>query len=131
MKPDFKNQNLWMAFNVACSGVFLAVAEQKHFRIHALCAVLAIGMGIFTKITAVEWSIVFSAIFFVIITELLNSAIEKTVDLVTADYHILAKQAKDIAAGAVLMSCIYAILMAYLLFFDTIGHYIFGGLGLI
>lgn len=119
-----------MAMRVAFSGLLEAVQDQKHFRIHALFTVLAIGLGIATKLTSVEWSVLFSAVFLVIITELINTAIEKTVDLVTTDYHILAKQAKDIAAGAVLLSCIYAILMAYLLFFDTIGHYIFGGLSL-
>ncbi|SDJ54743.1 undecaprenol kinase/diacylglycerol kinase (ATP) [Jeotgalicoccus aerolatus] len=62
------------------------------------------------NITAVEWLFIITAIFLVLITEILNSAIEYTVDLVTGDYHILARYAKDIAAAAVLFSSLYAVI---------------------
>ncbi|CDZ99975.1 Undecaprenol kinase [Jeotgalicoccus saudimassiliensis] len=63
------------------------------------------------NITAVEWLFIITAIFLVLITEVLNSAIEYTVDLVTGDYHILARYAKDIAAAAVLLASIYAVIV--------------------
>lgn len=62
------------------------------------------------NITAVEWLFIITAVFLVLITETLNSAIEYTVDLITGDYHILARYAKDIAAAAVLLASIYAVI---------------------
>ena len=56
----------------------------------------------------------------VIVTELINTAIEKTIDLITEEYHQLAKVVKDIAAGAVLLSAINAVAVGYLLFFDRL-----------
>ena len=63
------------------------------------------------NITAVEWLFIITAIFLVLITEVLNSAIEYTVDLVTGDYHILARYAKDIAAAEGLLARIYAVIV--------------------
>lgn len=63
------------------------------------------------NITAVEWLFIITAVFLVLITETLNSAIEYTVDLITGDYHILARYAKDIAAAAVLLASIYAVIV--------------------
>lgn len=62
------------------------------------------------NITPLEWLFIITAVFLVFITETLNSAIEYTVDLVTGDYHILARYAKDIAAAAVLLASIYAVI---------------------
>lgn len=67
------------------------------------------------NITAVEWLFIITAVFLVLITETLNSAIEYTVDLITGDYHILARYAKDIAAAAVLLASIYAVIVGMII----------------
>lgn len=66
-------------------------------------------------ITTVEWLFIVSAIFAVLITEVLNSAIEYTVDLITDDYDILAKYAKDISALGVLMASVYAVIIGLII----------------
>lgn len=76
-----------------------------------MIAVAVICICAAVNITAVEWLFIMTAVFLVLITETLNSAIEYTVDLITGDYHILARYAKDIAAAAVLLASIYAVIV--------------------
>lgn len=90
------------------------IAKDRSARLHFLLAGMAAASGIALRLPAAEWLWIVSAVFAVIVTEALNSAIEKTVDLVTLEQHPLAGQAKDIAAAAVLLSSVYALLVAAL-----------------
>ena len=105
--------NLITSFKYAWAGVRYAFITQRNFRIHTVIGTLAISLGIFLKITAVEMSVVGLTIALVLVLELLNTAIESVVDLtVKQSYHELAKIAKDCAAGAVLVAAIAAVLVA-------------------
>ena len=105
--------NLIISFKYAWAGVRYAFITQRNFRIHTVIGTLAISLGIFLKITAVEMSVVGLTIALVLVLELLNTAIESVVDLtVKQSYHELAKIAKDCAAGAVLVAAIAAVLVA-------------------
>ena len=105
--------NLFLSFKYAWAGVSYAFATQRNFRIHTAIATLAISLGLFLHISAVEMAIISVTCAIVMVLELLNTAIESVVDLtVKQTYHELAKIAKDCAAGAVLISAIAAILVA-------------------
>ncbi|HLX58167.1 MAG TPA: diacylglycerol kinase family protein [Ktedonobacteraceae bacterium] len=104
------------AFGYAFSGLWYAFRTQINMKVHISLAVLAIALGIFLHITAVEFAIIFLAIAGVLITEMFNTVIERCVDLASPTYHPLAKAAKDMAAGAVLLSAIMAIIIALFIF---------------
>ena len=107
---DNRKQNkLWNSFRYAFAGIGAAIKRERNFQIHLLASGLVIGFSVFLSISKIEWLFVFAAIGGVLSLELVNSAVERVVDLVTEEYHPLAKLAKDFAAGAVL---VYAIMTA-------------------
>lgn len=99
-------------FGYASSGLWYAFRTQINMWVHLALTVLAIALGIVLHISAVEFALIFVAIAGVLIAELFNTVIELCVDLASPDYHPLAKRAKDVAAGAVLLSAILAVVIA-------------------
>lgn len=85
--------------------------KDSHFLMHLSIAIAVIIICLIVGITTLEWLFIITAIFIVLIAEVLNSAIEYTVDLITDDYDILAKYAKDISAFGVLMASVYAVIV--------------------
>jgi len=115
-----KNKNVIDSFNHAVTGIILAMKTEKNLRFHYVIAIAVIGLSLFFDFSRLEFMILLFAISLVLVTEMLNTAIEKTIDLITRDYHPLAKIAKDVAAGAVLISGMNALVVGYLLFFDRL-----------
>jgi diacylglycerol kinase len=103
-------------FGFAFSGLWHAISTQINMKVHISIAIVAIALGIFLHISAVEFAIIFLAIAGVLITELFNTVIELCVDLASPAYHPLAKIAKDVAAGVVLLSAIMSIIIALFIF---------------
>ncbi|WP_026858179.1 MULTISPECIES: diacylglycerol kinase family protein [Jeotgalicoccus] len=98
-------------FKHPLQGFFQLFKKDRKFLLHSVIAAAVLCICAAVNITAVEWLFIITAVFLVLITETLNSAIEYTVDLITGDYHILARYAKDIAAAAVLLASIYAVIV--------------------
>jgi diacylglycerol kinase len=109
------------SFTYAIRGVLGAVAGGRNMKIHIFAAIAAVLTGWWLGINRWEWAMITISIFFVLIAETANTAIEKTVDLVTREYHPLAKQAKNLAAGAVLLAAVNAVITGLLIF----GPYLF------
>jgi diacylglycerol kinase len=103
-------------FRYAFSGLWYAFRTQINMKVHLSLAVLAIVLGIFLHITSVEFAVIFLAIAGVMVAEMFNTVIERCVDLASPTYHPLAKTAKDVAAGAVLLSSFTAIIVALFIF---------------
>ena len=104
---------LFLSFKYAWAGVRYAFTTQRNFRIHTIIGTLAVSLGFYLRITAMEMAVITITCAMVMILELINTAIESVVDLtVKQTYHELAKIAKDCAAGAVLLSAIAAVLVA-------------------
>lgn len=114
-----KKQSLADSFRCGFQGIAFALKE-RNVRIHLSIAVLVVLAGFFFSISVFEWVAVLFAIGGMLSFELMNTAIERTVDLYTTDYHPLAKQAKDIAAGAVLIYAILSVIIGILIFFPKI-----------
>ncbi|OHB33338.1 MAG: diacylglycerol kinase [Desulfuromonadaceae bacterium GWB2_53_15] len=101
--------------NCAIEGIIHTARNEKHMRNHFISALVVLLMTIFLRITPIEFALLAISILFVLFAELINTAVEAVVDLVSPGYHPLAKVAKDTAAGAVLMAAIGAAIMGYLI----------------
>ncbi|AGK54961.1 diacylglycerol kinase family protein [Bacillus sp. 1NLA3E] len=118
MSTDFnaKVQKVYKSFSFAIQGIIHAFKHERNLKIHFVAALLVILLGCWLQLTTTEWLFVLLAIGGVITLELLNTAVERLVDLVTKEDHPLAKQAKDIAAGAVLVYAILSVLIGLIIF---------------
>lgn len=121
-----ENYDVVESFNYAIDGVFEAIRSERHMKFHGFATVIAVMVSIFSDMNRYEIIALGGAITVVWVAELFNSAVESVVDMVTSEYHPLAKKAKDIAAGAVLISSLYAIFVGYMIFDRKIGFYITG-----
>jgi undecaprenol kinase len=104
------------SFSYALQGLREAFFSERNLQIHFFFSVIVIFCGFLFHITKVEWLIVLLLFGGMFSIEMLNTAIEKVVDLVTGEYHPLAKKAKDISAGAVLIYAIIAIIVGLIIF---------------
>jgi len=105
------------SFNAAIAGVVYVLKTQRNIRIHYVAAGLVLILSIILKLTVHDLLFLLSAIVLVLVLEMINTAIEATIDLIAETYHPLARAAKDVAAGAVFIASIYAVCVAYLIFF--------------
>jgi len=103
------------SLNCAIDGVLYAARTQKHMRYHFLGAAAVLLVSLFLKVSAVEFVLLAISISFVLFAEMINTAVEAAVDMVTTEFHPLAKAAKDVAAGSVLLSVIGAVVTGYLI----------------
>ena len=98
------------SFGYAVDGIIAALKTERNLRFHLLLSLVAIGLGIYLGLTAVEWSLVIFAIGLVISAELFNTAIERLGDeTANGQHNKTVKTAKDAAAGGVLVSAITAL----------------------
>jgi diacylglycerol kinase (ATP) len=103
------------SLNCAIDGVLYAARTQQHMRNHFIAAVAVLLLALFLKVSPVEFILLAISISFVLFAEMMNTAVEAAVDLVTTEYHPLAKIAKDVAAGSVLLSVVGAAVTGYLI----------------
>ena len=100
-----KKPPLYKSFGYAFEGIFTCIRNERNIKIHCTVAILVVIAGAVLGITPTEWCICLTLFGLVIALELVNTAIESVVDLVTTERKPLAKTAKDTAAGAVLVDC--------------------------
>ncbi len=105
------------SFRYAVEGIVHVFRTQRHMRFHFFTLVLALLIGVLYGLPSDRLAILFVVVSGVLVAEMFNTAVESAVDLVTQTYHPLAKLAKDIAAGAVLISAFTAVVVGVLLFF--------------
>lgn len=122
--PD-KKRTFYKVFKNAFDGIFQTIQTERNFRIQLVIAILVIVASIFFRITTLEWIVLTITIFIVLALELMNTAVEKVVDLVTAKYHPLAKIAKDSAAASVLIFSIGAAIIGCIIFVPKIIELLF------
>ncbi|KIL34614.1 diacylglycerol kinase [Cohnella kolymensis] len=96
------------SFRHAIQGIAEALRSERHMRFHMAAAALVVALALALKVPLTQWPWLFAAIAAVWTSELINTAIERTVDLASPQTHPLAKTAKDAAAGAVLVASLFA-----------------------
>jgi diacylglycerol kinase (ATP) len=111
-----RSRNLLDSFNNAFEGIIYAFKTQRNIRLHFIATGAVLILSLMFHLTKFEILVLFITIAFVIITEMLNTALEVTVDLITKEYHPLAAIIKNVAAGAVLVAASLAIIVGYLIF---------------
>lgn len=114
--------------NVAIEGIIYAVKTQRHMRYHLFAALAALILSLVLNISRTDFILLCMAIVLVITAELLNTAIEATVDMISDAYHPLAKRAKDVAAGGVLVASFGALTLAYLILYPALRNALAKGL---
>jgi diacylglycerol kinase (ATP) len=104
------------SFNFAIEGVIHVLRTQRNMRIHFGAAVVVIVVSVAVGVSKIELIVLLLSIAFVLIAEMINTAIEGTIDAATTSFDPMAKLAKDIAAGAVLIASVNAVAVGYLVF---------------
>ncbi|MDR7078049.1 undecaprenol kinase [Neobacillus niacini] len=111
-----KPVRLWKSFSYALTGIKTALWLERNMRIHLIASIFVIGCSLYFSISKFEWLFVIVAIGGIFSLELINTAIERVVDMITDKYHPLAKQAKDLAAGAVFIYAVTAVVIGIFIF---------------
>lgn len=114
-----KNDNFIEAWYNAINGIIYTATTQRNFRIQLILAVIVLALSLFYGLSTTEFLCLVFALFFVIFAEMVNTAIETVVDLFVDVYHPKAKIAKDVAAGAVVLSACNALIVGYFVFFNA------------
>jgi len=115
------NTDLFKSVNAALEGVVHTIQTERNMRLHFLAGFLVLIAGIYLNLGAVEFMLLCFAVTFVLVAEMFNTAVEHAIDLISEEYHPLAKVIKDIAAGAVFVSAVNAAIVGYILIFKRIG----------
>lgn len=124
-----KKPPLYKSFGFAFEGIFAVVKKERNMQIHCCMMLLVILAGLFFQISAVEWCICFVLFGLIMSLELVNTAVESVVDLVTEERRPLAKLAKDAAAGAVLIASIMAAVAGLIIFLPKGWEFLVGVMG--
>jgi diacylglycerol kinase len=113
MKSFFHSRKI--SFGHAWEGLVYMIRTQPNAQIELVFTILVLALSILFNLSMVEWLFILSAIFVVIITEVLNTAIEKSMDKITREFDKEVKIIKDISAAAVLLSVVYALVIGGLI----------------
>jgi diacylglycerol kinase (ATP) len=113
--------SLLESFNYALEGVIHVLRTQRNLRIHFLAAILVFGAAIAVGVSRLQLIALVLAVAFVLVAEMLNTAIEGVIDVSTTSFDPNAKLAKDIAAGAVLIASVTAVAVGFLVFKSAVG----------
>lgn len=114
-KPETRNHFI-ASFGFAFAGLVYCFRTQRNFRVHLSIAIAATIVGILLGLSWVEWAVIVGMVVLVLAAEMVNTMVESLVDLVTGEYHPLAKVAKDVAAGIVLLTAIGSVVVGLLIF---------------
>ncbi len=120
-----KKNKLYKSFGYAFEGIFNTIFHERNMQIHCVVTTLVVIFGFLLKISLIEWFVCLILFAIVLSLELVNTALEAVVDLVTEEKKPLAKKAKDAAAGAVLMSAIIAAILGGIIFFPKLWIFLF------
>ncbi|TQR10620.1 diacylglycerol kinase family protein [Psychrobacillus soli] len=111
---DFRK--FFKSFLYASQGVVHVVKSEQNFRFHILAAAIVLIASLLSRLSKWEWIIIIMLICGMFVIELVNASIERVVDLTSPELHPLAKQAKDLAAGACLVYAICTVIVGLIIF---------------
>jgi|SRR3989344_83955 len=121
-----KEQKAWREvkysekFSNAFRGIYVAFKVTRHAPILIFATLIVIVCGFYFKVSNLEWIVLIFAIGFVLVSEVFNTAIEIDIDLTSPEYHPYAKDTKDVAAAAVLLSVFVAIIVGLIIFLPKV-----------
>lgn len=112
----FRMKEFLRSFVYAVNGIRASFRDQRNLKVQAIIAFITVGAGFYFDITATEWSLILLSIAAVMGLEMINTAMESLVDLVTTERKPLAGKVKDVAAGAVLFASVIAVILGIIIF---------------
>jgi len=115
-RSNFSWKDRIRSFSYAFNGLKIVWQEEHNFRIHLIAAVVAIVLSYLLRINPYEWLAIIFSIGFVLVCELLNTALEHLADFVCQEKNPNIKRIKDVAAAAVMLSSITALLIGLIIF---------------
>ena len=116
LKNHIPRNTFLRSFVFAFAGIVHTIRTQRNMRVHLGLGLAAAALALWLGLGPTEWAVLLVAMALVYCLEMLNTVVEAVVDLATEEYHDLAKVAKDVAAGAVLVSAIFAVGVGLFLF---------------
>lgn len=120
------HKKFWHSFRYAMQGIVAAFKSELNMKVHCGLTLIVLAAAAVFRLPASKWMLLLLAITLVLGTELLNTAIEATIDLVSPELHPLAKKAKDTAAGAVLLTAVFAVIVGIYAFYGPVMDWIQG-----
>lgn len=114
------HKRFWHSFRFAAQGIAWAFKSELNMKVHTGVSVLVLIAAAVFRLPPASWLLLLLAITLVLTAELLNTAIEATIDLVSPDVHPLARVAKDTAAGAVLITAVFAVIAGIYVFYHPV-----------
>ena len=118
---------VFRSFYFAFAGLAFLFRTQRNARIHACLGAVACGLAFWLRVSRVEWAVLVFTIALVLILEGLNTAVEAAIDLASPQVHPLAKAAKDLAAGMVLIAAMASVAVGLLILGPPLWHKVSGG----
>ncbi|AYW48845.1 UDP kinase [Tetragenococcus osmophilus] len=116
-----KSKNLVNSFEFAFTGLRTVYKDERNMKIHIFCAFLVVILGFVVQLNRFEWCWIGLCIFLILAMEMVNTVCENIVDMMTdKHFHPLGKKVKDIAAGAVLLTTIFSVVVGALIFLPKI-----------
>jgi len=109
-------RKFFQSFKYALEGISYCINTQKNMKIHFAIAIVTLMAGLALKISRLEFIMIIMSISTVFVCEIINTAVEKAIDATTQEYNPIAKIAKDVAAGAVLVAAINSVLVGLMIF---------------
>ena len=119
-KKKYSLKRLIKSFKYAFAGIFKAYKSEQNLVVHTIMAILVLILSFYLKVTNIEFCILVSVIGLVLVMEMVNTSIEYTVDMAMPNVHPLAKIAKDVASGAVLISAFVSIVVGLIILLPKI-----------
>ena len=117
-----KSRNRWHSFSAAMRGASYTIRTQRNTHIELAAAVVVVAAGLWLRIEALAWAVLALTVATILALEAVNSAVEAVVDLVSPDYHELARTAKDCAAGAMIFAVLGSLGVAAAIFGPPLFH---------
>ncbi len=118
-----KSKNIIDSFNNAIKGFVYAFKDERNIKIHFVFALLVLFAAVLVDVSKVEAVLLFITITLVIVAELVNTSIERVVDMLHSEYHPLAEIAKNVAASAVLITAVNAVAVGYIIFYNKLNRF--------
>lgn len=113
--------DLFKSFKYAFCGIFDTLKTERNMRIHLICIIYMFSFLLLTdwwELTKSQWCVILLACALVLSGEMINTAVESVVDMVTKEYNDFAKKAKDAASGAVLVNAIFAVIIGIVVLYQ-------------
>ncbi|MBI5561370.1 MAG: diacylglycerol kinase [Deltaproteobacteria bacterium] len=127
-RDPVKPKNWLESLNCAIEGVIYAFRTQRHVRYHYVLAVVALLASLYLRLPVVEFVLFTMSIVILLFAEMMNTAVEEVVNLIEDRHHVIAKNAKDVSAGAVLVAAFGVLIMLYMIFskhlYEPMGFYL-------